>query len=373
MQRRLLLTLPAALLNGAGRPIGTALQAAVGPKGVPGMVAAVATSNERTFQGAYGNVTMDTVFRIHSMTKPVTSVAAMQLVEKGELRLDDPIEKYLPELAKLKILTGFDANKKPLLTPARRQPTIRQLLSHTAGFGYTSWDANLAQYGGGEPPLLFEPGTKWQYGTNVDVIGKVVERLSKQTLEQYFQANIFAPLNMRETTFTPNQALQQRLAPRGVRQPDGTWKEEKVPMPAKITPNGGGGLVSTAADYVKFMQMFLKGNKTVLKPESIAAMRKNQIGALSIRKMVSTNQTLTRDFGFHLEAHDKFGLGFQINETPYKGGRAAGSLAWAGFWNTFFWIDPKSNLCAVMLMQTAPFFDELSIAALQAFEHAVYQ
>ena len=373
MQRRLLLTLPAALLHGAGRPIGTALQAAVGPKGVPGAVAMVASSNELTFQGAYGNVATDSIFRIHSMTKPVTSVAAMQLVEKGEIHLDDPIEKYLPEMAKLKVLTGYDTDKKPILTPARRQPTIRQLLSHTAGFGYTSWDANLAQYKGAEPPLLFEPGTKWQYGTNVDVVGRVVERLAKQTLEQYFQANIFAPLGMRETTFLPTKLQQLRLAPRGVRQPDGTWKEEQVPVPAKITPSGGGGLVGTAADYVKFMQMFLGGAKSVLKPESIAAMRKNQIGALSIRKMVSTNQTLTRDFGFHLEAHDKFGLGFQINETPYKGGRASGSLAWAGFWNTFFWIDPKSNLCAVMLMQTAPFFDEPSIAALQAFEHAVYQ
>ena len=137
--------------------------------------------------------------------------------------------------------------------------------------------------------------------------------------------------------------------------------------------HGGGGLFSTASDYVRFMQMFLRGGEGILKPATIAAMRQNQIGELFVRRMISTNASTSRDFGFHIEAGDKFGLGFQINPVPYQGGRATNSMAWAGFWNTFFWVDPQTNICAVILMQSSPFFDEPAIRTLQAFEAAVYQ
>lgn len=364
------------------KPVDQVLQNAVGPKGVPGIVAMVATPDAVLYRAAFGEakpgqpMAIDSVFRIFSMTKPVTTVAAMQLVERGKLSLDAPVERYLPELAGLKILTGFGPDQQPLLTPSNRQPTLRQLLSHTAGYGYGIWDALLGQYpdmGFLKAPLLFEPGTRWQYGTNIDVVGKVVETVSRKNLEDYFQANIFAPLDIRETAFLPTVGLHARIVSRYDRQPDGTAKESPQPVPASVTPRGGGGLFGTAADYVRFMQMVLRGGEGVLSKRSIGEMRRNQIGALNVRLMKSNNPTFSRDFGFHIEAGDKFALGFQINPVAYGGGRAKNSMAWAGALNTFFWIDPETKLCAVILMQTLPFFDEPAIRALQEFEKAVYR
>jgi|SRR5579883_3117159 CubicO group peptidase (beta-lactamase class C family) len=356
--------------------IDSVLKAAIGPKGIPGVVGMTAGKDKVLHQGAYGDVRLDSVFRIFSMTKPVTAVAAMQLVEQGKLDLDAPAGRYLPELAGLKILTGFDAARRPILKPAPRQPTLRQLLSHSSGYGYALWDENLARIPDAEEPLkaplVFEPGTRWQYGVSSDVVGLIVERVSGQNLEQYFQDHIFRPLHMGDTTFFPTPAMQPRIVKVANRKPDGSYKEEQVALPKQIKTHGGGGLFSTAADYVGFMQMFLRGGQGLLKPATIDAMRQNQIGTLTVRKMISTNPAFSRDFGFHIEAGDKNGLGFQINPVAYTNGRAANSMAWAGLWNTFFWIDPQSDRCAVLMMQTSPFFDGPSIQTLQAFEAAVY-
>lgn len=356
--------------------IDAVLNSAIGPKRLPSVVAMVATGDRVVYQGAHGNASIQSVFRIFSMTKPVTSVAAMQLVEQDKIDLDAPVGRYLPALASLNILTGYDAANRPILRPATRQPTLRQLLAHTAGYGYGIWDENLARYPDADDvmkaPLLFEPGTKWQYGVSTDIVGDIVERVSGQSLEDYFQQHIFRPLGMAEITFCPGPAMQSRIVKLANRQPDGTYKEAQIPLPKQIRTHGGGGLFSTAADYVRFMQMFLRGGQGILKPGTIEAMRQNQIGALNVRRMISTQPAISRDFGFHIEAGDKFGLGFQINPTPYRNGRAANSMAWAGLWNTYFWIDPESNLCAVILMQSAPFFDQPAIQTLQAFEAAVY-
>lgn len=363
-------------------PVDEVLQNAVGPRGVPGVVAMVATPDAVLYRAAFGEakpgqqMAIDSVFRIFSMTKPVTTVAAMQLVERGKLALDAPVERYLPELAGLQILTGFGADQQPVLVPAKRQPTLRQLLSHTAGFGYGIWDELLGKYpdaGFMKAPLVFEPGARWQYGTNTDVVGKVVETVSGKNLEEYFQANIFGPLGIQETAFLPAAGVHARIVSRYDRQADGTLKESPQPVPATATPRGGGGLFGTAADYVRFMQMILRGGEGVLGKKSIAEMRRNQIGALQVRLMKTNNQTFSRDFGFHIEAGDQFGLGFQINPVAYEGGRAKNSMAWAGALNTFFWIDPESKLCAVILMQTLPFFDEPAIRTLKEFERAVYR
>lgn len=346
------------------------LKSAIGPKGIPAVVAMVATREKIVYQGAFGHASLNAVFRIFSMTKPVTSVAAMQLVERGRLKLDAPVSRYLPELSDVRILTGYDGEGHPILQRPRRQPTIRQLLSHTAGFGYRIWDDAFVKYPDPgdllKEPLLFEPGTKWQYGVSTDVLGRVVERVSGQKLEEYFQQHIFSSLGMRDTTFFPGPALRARIVKKAVRQRDGTYIEEQVPVPPGITPAGGGGLFSTAADYVTFMQMFLRGGQGILRRETVESMRRNQIGVLNVRRMISNNPAVTRDFGFHIEAGDKFGLGFQINPVPYPNGRAANSMAWAGLWNTFFWIDPKSDLCAVVLIQSSPFFDEQAIRILKS-------
>lgn len=360
-----------------------ALKEAVAPKGVPGLVAMVATPDAVLYRAAFGEaqtgraMAVDTLFRIFSMTKPVTSVAAMQLVEQGKLALDAPVERYLPQMAGLKVLTGYDASGKPLLEPAKSQPTLRQLLSHSAGFGYGFWDEKLARHPDNpnylKAPLVFHPGERWQYGTNTDLVGKIVETVSGQNLEDYFRAHIFVPLGMKETAFLPAEALHQRIVSRYDRQPDGTWKENPQPAPANVVPRGGAGLFSTASDYIRFLQMLLHGGEKVLSTKSVAQMRRNQIGKNNVRLMKSTNQAFSRDFGFHLEAGDKFGLGFQINPVAYEGGRGKNSMAWAGAMNTFFWVDPENKVCAVILMQTMPFFDEPAVRVQEAFERAVYR
>jgi CubicO group peptidase (beta-lactamase class C family) len=354
-----------------------ALDSAIGPKGLPSVVAMVATRDRVVYQGARGDASLESVFRIFSMTKPVTAVAAMQLVEQGKLDLEAPVGRYLPALATLRILTGFDAAHRPILKPATHQPTLRQLLSHTSGYGYGLWDENLARYPDAndemKAPLVSEPGTRWQYGVSLDIVGDIIERVSGQNLEDYFQQHIFRPLGMPDTTFFPSAAMQSRIVKVANRQPDGTYKEAQAAVPKQIRPQGGGGLYSTAADYVRFMQMFLRGGQGVLKPATIEAIRQNQIGALNVRRMISNQPSISRDFGFHIEAGDKFGFGVQINPVAYQNGRAANSMAWAGLWNTYFWIDPASNLCAVILMQSSPFFDQPAIQTLQAFEAAVYR
>ena len=356
--------------------IDAVLKAAIGPKGLPCVVAIAAARDKVVYQGAHGDATLQSVFRIFSMTKPVTSVAAMQLVQEGKLDLDAPADRYLPELAGLKVLSGYDKSNHPIVKPVTHQPTLRQLLSHTAGYGYAIWDENLVKYANADDalkaPLVFEPGTRWQYGVSTDIVGLIVERVSGQNLEDYFQQHIFRPLGMRDTTFFPNSAMQARVVKLATRQANGTYQESEPAIPKQIKPHGGGGLFSTAADYMRFVQMFLRGGEGLLKPATIEAMRQNQIGALNVRTMKTTNPAVTRDFGFHIEAGDKFGLGFQINPTAYANGRAANSMAWAGLWNTFFWIDPQSDLCAVILMQSSPFFDEPAIQTLRAFEAAVY-
>ena len=250
--------------------------------------------------------------------------------------------------------------------------TIRQLLSHSAGFGYGIWDENLSRYpnqgGFMKAPLVFHPGDRWQYGTNTDVIGRVVEMVSGKRLDKYFKEHILDPLGMKETASCLILRYIRASFPVISGLPIDSYKETPQQVPAVVDPQGGGGLFSTAGDYVRFMQMILKGGGKILKSDSIEEMRKNQIGSLTVRPMKTTNATFSRDFEFHSGAGDKFGLGFQINPVAYAGGRGEYSMAWAGAANTFFWIDPKNNVCAVLFMQTLPFFDEESINALQMFE-----
>jgi methyl acetate hydrolase len=360
---------------------------------IPSVVAMVASADKIIFTGAVGMrdsasgiaVNAASIYRIHSMTKPVTSAAAMQLVEQGRLKLDEPAAKYLPELAHVNVLDGFDSAGKPILRPARKPLTLRLLLTHTAGFAYEFLDANLSRYtkqhssGASDvAPLMFEPGARWQYGTSVDWAGRLVEAISGLTLEQYFQRNIFEPLGMRDTSFILPPEKFDRLVSAYNRQPTGLWKETpRTQPPVPKVFNGGGGLLSTASDYVRFMQMILQqgrssGGQEILKPATVAAMAANQIGPLRAGLLKSVDATLSADVDFHPGFNDKFGFGFLINTDPYQGGRAAGSLAWAGLENTFFWIDPRRNVCAVVLMQFLPFADATAIALLRDFEQAVY-
>ncbi len=237
---------------------------------IPAATAMVATAEKTTYMGAFGkrdsasgvDVKPDGIFYIASMTKAITSTAALQLVERGKLTLEEPVSKHLPELAKLDVLEGFDnATGKPILRPAKKAVTLRHLLTHTSGFAYDTWDANMLKYEtqtgagpgpAGAPvatvmPLAFEPGTRWQYGTSLDWTGRLVEAVSGQTLEQYFQQNILEPLGMKDTKFSVPAEKFDRLVSSYRRQSDGSLKEDPRALPAVPKAfNGGGGLYSTA-------------------------------------------------------------------------------------------------------------------------------
>ncbi len=366
---------------------------------VPGVVAMAATREGPIYQAAFGKralpsgpaMTVDTVFWIASMTKAITSTAAMQLVERGKLELDRPIRELLPELAAAKVLEGFDAGGEPKLRPARRDVTLRHLLTHTAGFAYDIWSPDLIRYQErmGIPgvincqnlalttPLLFDPGEKWNYGINIDWVGKAVEKVSGQNLEDYFRDNIFAPLGMRDTAFKLGTGQRARLAGMHARQPDGSLQQMEFELPQEPEFHmGGGGLYGTAGDYLKFQQMFLHEGRhngaQVLEPETVRLMVRNHIGDLDVRLLETAMPPYSNDAEFFPGMIKKWGLGFMISTESVPGGRTAGSLAWAGLGNTYFWIDPGEGVAGVILTQLIPFADPKVLELFAQFETAVY-
>ncbi len=365
---------------------------------IPAVAAMVATADKITYEGAFGkrdsasgvDLKTDSIFAIASMTKAITTAAALQLVEKGKLTLDEPAAKHLPELGKLNVLEGFDSTGKPILRPATKPVTLRNLMTHTSGFAYDTWDEKILKYtsqSGGAiapgtvaplVPLSFDPGTRWQYGYGLDWTGRLVETVSGQTLEQYFQSNILQPLGMKDTSFILPAEKFDRLVSVYTRQSDGSLKENPrtLPTPPKAF-NGGGGLYSTAPDYVRFMQMILhqgrgNGKDQILQPKTVQMMSSNQVGSIAAGRLKTARPAISSDVDFHPGATDKYTFGFLMNPTAYEGGRSAGSLAWAGVYNTYYWIDPRRSLCAVVMMQFLPFADREGVGLLRDFEHAVY-
>jgi len=367
-------------------------------KEIPGVVAMAATGSETIYQGAFGKrdlgkddaMTADSVFWIASMTKAITSAAGMQLVEQGKLSLDEPIGKILPDLASPQVLEGFDASGNPKLRPAKGAITLRQLMTHTAGFVYELWDGDKATYleKTGTPgittcqnaalktPLAHDPGTRWDYGTNIDFVGKAVEAASGRRLDAYLRDNLLAPLGMNDTAFKISDSMRQRLVGMHARTPEGL-----APIPFELEQNpefhmGGGGLYGTAADYIKFTQMILnkgKGNgNQVLKAETVALMGQNNIGALEVNKLTTAAPVYTNDVDLYPGMSKKWGLSFLINTAQTPEGRSAGSLAWAGLANTYFWIDPARNVSGVILMQLLPFADRICLEAFAGFERGIY-
>lgn len=366
---------------------------------IPGVVAIAASGNDLLYQGAFGKrdlskpdaMTDDSVFWIASMTKAVTSAGAMQLVEQGKLSLDAPIGSLLPDLANPQVLEGFDAQGEPKLRPAKSAITLRHLMTHTAGFAYNVWNGDCAQYleKTGTPnifscqnvalktPIMSDPGTRWEYGINIDVVGKAVEAASGKRLDAYLRDHMFTPLGMSDTGFKITDNMRQRLVATHARGEDGSL----APIPFEIEQNpefhmGGGGLYSTAGDYIKFTQMILnkgRGNgNQLLKPETVALMGQNHIGDLTIGKMTTVAPMYTNDVDFFPDIVKKWGLSFLINTAKTPEGRSPGSLAWAGLANTYFWIDPTRDVSGVILMQVLPFIDGKCIEAFAGFERGVY-
>jgi methyl acetate hydrolase len=376
------------------------LKAAADRGDVPGVVAMAATRDGRVYEGAFGRralpdgaaMTADTVFWIASMTKAITSTAAMQLVEQGKLTLDRPIAEVLPELAAPQVLEGFDDAGEPRLRAARRPITLRHLITHTAGLVYDIWSPDMARYmeKRGIPgiiscenaalalPLTFDPGDKWDYGINIDWVGKAVERVSGQRLGDYFAEHLFAPIGINDTGFKLTQDRRARLTAMHARRENGALG----PIPFEIPQEpefemGGGGLYGTAADYLAFARLFLDEGRAadgrrVLKPETVRLMLQNAIGDLNVRLLKTAAPAYSNDAEFFPGMVKKWGLGFMISTGRVPGGRSAGSLAWAGLGNTYFWIDPIKGVAGVILMQLLPFADAKALAAFDGFERAVY-
>ncbi|HTG08528.1 MAG TPA: serine hydrolase domain-containing protein [Bradyrhizobium sp.] len=365
---------------------------------IPGVVAMAATSKEVTYQGAFGKrdlskddaMTADSVFWIASMTKAVTAAGAMQLVEQGKLSLEAPISNVLPDLAAPQVLEGFDSQGEPKLRPARNPITLRHLMTHTAGFCYNLWNGDMVQYleKTGLPaittcqndalktPLTSDPGTRWEYGINIDFVGKAVEAASGKRLDAYLRDHLFTPLGMTDTGFKIGDAQRKRLVGMHARGPDGL-----TPIPFELEQDpefhmGGGGLYSTAGDYIRFTQMILnkgRGNgNQVLKAETVATMGQNHIGDLNMTKMISALPDFTNDIDLYPDMAKKWGLSFLINTAKTPEGRSPGSLAWAGLANTYYWIDPARDVTGVILMQVLPFGDNKCLEAFAGFESGVY-
>jgi len=366
---------------------------------VPGVVAMAGTRDGIVYQGAFGRralsneaaMSTDTVFWIASMTKAITSIAAMQLVEQGKLALDHQIADVLPELSAPQVFEGFDPSGGPRLRPAKRSITLRHLLTHTAGLVYEIWNAEMGRYMETKAipgiiscqnaalslPLVFDPGEKWDYGINIDWVGKAVERVSGQLLGDYFAEHLFGPIGMKDTAFKLTQERRARLASMHARGPDGTLAsiEFEVPQEPEFQM-GGGGLYGTASDYLAFERVFLNegraDGRSVLKPETVRLIAANAIGDLNVRLLKTAIPNLSNDAEFFPGMVKKWGLGFMVSTEPVPDGRSAGSLAWAGLGNTYFWIDLDRGVAGVILMQLLPFADPKALALLDQFEKAVY-
>jgi methyl acetate hydrolase len=371
------------------------LSNAVSRGDTPGVVALIVGRDGVLYQGTAGmldgahDVTMpvNAIFSIASMTKPVTSVAIMILCEEGRLRLDDPVSKYLPGFENLQVITKFNEKDATYETrPAKRPMTIRHLLTHTSGIGYgfaNPIEYRLTQATGKEEwelPLLNDPGERWNYGASTAVLGTIVEKISGESLETYFQQHIFGPLGMTDTSYAVPPAKQSRVAVEYTRS-NGLLKEQPPKsIPATPAPPffGDGGLYSTAQDYGRFVQMFLNGGRLgttrILSESSVRQMSENNIGALFVELQPAADPSVTKPFPLGA-GHDKFGLGFQIasGDPQYAEFRSAGSLSWAGIHNTEFWIDPVQHIGGVMMMQVRPFYDDGAIRTLRDFEAQVYR
>jgi methyl acetate hydrolase len=368
--------------------------------GVPGVVAMVTDRQGNVFEGAAGRrrldrpdpMTTDSVFALFSTTKAITGTAALQLVEEGRLDLDAPAKTYVPELGRLQVIEGFDERGEPRLRPPRRDVTTRMLLLHTAGFGYDFFNqyyCRLAQEKG-QPsvitatraalmtPLLFDPGEKWEYGSNMDWCGLVVEAITGQRLGEVFRTRIFEPLGMRETTFELTDALRQRLAGMHTRNPDGTLTPIDFELPSNPEVHmGGHGLYGTVGDYMRFIRMWLNDGRgeggQVLKPETVRMAARNHLGGLKVTALPGVIASLSNDAEFFPGLAKSWGLTFMINDEPAPTGRPAGALGWAGLANLFYWIDRENGFGGYWATQILPFGDPASFGGYLQFETAFYR
>jgi len=371
------------------------ISSAVSRGDAPGADSLIVGREGVLFEGAAGKLDVahdiampvNAIFSIASMTKPVASVAIMMLFEQGKLKLDDPVSKYLPGFDNLQVITKFNEKDATYETrPAKRPMTIRHLLTHTSGIAYGAFNPTVDRLKEAtkkhewELPLVNDPGEKWNYGPSTVVLGMIVEKISGESLEAYFQQHIFVPLGMVDTSYAVPLAKQSRVATEHSRINGVLQEQPQGSISATPTApfRGDCCLYSTAQDYGKFMEMLLNGghlgSAKILSESSVKMMGENNIGPIFVELQRSADESLAKPFPLGA-GHDKFGLGFQIasSDPEYAKFRSPGSMSWAGIHNTEFWIDPAQHIGVVMMMQVLPFYDEGAIRTLRDFEELVYQ
>lgn len=369
--------------------------------GAPGVVAMVTDRKANLYEGSAGKrelgkdqpMTLDSVMAIFSTTKALTGVTAMQLVEEGKLRLSDPAKEYVPELAEIQVLDGFDAKGQPKLRPPKSDITVSQLLLHTAGFCYEffSHDDLKFRTAKGIPTvvsssfasvrtvLLHDPGERWTYGVNIDWAGKVVEAIRGKRLGEVMKERIFTPLEMNDIGFVMSPSMQKRRATIHDRAQDG----KLTPLPDLALPQppemdmGGHGLYATVGEYMKFIRMMLNdgaGPKgRVLKAETVAQMSQNGLGKLKSGGWVTSIPSLSNAGEFFPGLSKSWAYTFMVNDDETPSGRPAGQLMWAGLANLFYWIDRKNGIGGFWGSQILPFQDIASYPGFVDFETAVYR
>ena len=375
------------------------LQEACAQGAVAGAVAMVTTRTGLAYQGSCGRrdasaappMTSDTVFWIASMTKAITSALCLQLVERGLLSLHLPVADIVPALGRVQVIEGFDATGQPRLRAARAPITLHHLLCHTSGYGYEYWSEPLQRLRKSgvlppiatcrnaalEAPLLCDPGERWEYGIGIDWAGKIAEAALGMRLGAALHETLFEPLGMRDTAFRIRPALRERLARVHQRGADGTLAPLSMEVPQEPEfEMGGGGLYSTSADYLRFARMLLNGGeldgRRVLAPATVSAMTSDRIGPLRVTALRTAAPRVSNDVEFLPEVEKGFGYGFLVTRQTAASGLPAGSLVWAGFANTYYWIDPAQGLAAVLLAQVVPFADARVLELFTGLQRAVY-
>jgi CubicO group peptidase (beta-lactamase class C family) len=358
------------------------LVGAVAAARLPDGGAAIASAGLRAL-GDTQPMTPDTLFWIASCTKAITSAAVLQLVEDGRVGLDEPLGERLPDVTAPQLVAGFDAAGAPILRAATQPVTARRLLSHTAGYGYDFCNETLTRYtaaiggdqrsNGRASPLLFEPGAGWTYGVNTDWAGELVTAVTGEGLDAYLARRVFGPLGMTETTFSPNEAQRGRSAAMHARGPDGQLGPFEFGMPSPpYFGMGGGGLYSTAGDYLKFLDAILAGGAPILGPQGYAGLTEPQWEGEEVGVLPPVNGFLCAGYDPFPGEAKRWSLGFLMNAKAGPNGRSAGSLAWGGLGNCYYWADPARKTAGVFLAQHFPFGDPAALAAFGAFERAVY-
>lgn len=371
------------------------LEAAFAAANIPGAAFAIVDREGTRYSRALGvtDVTTgramaeDTPCQIASMTKALVSAGAMQLVEQGRLALDAPVGTVLPELAGAQVLTGFDADGKPVTRPAARPVTLRHLLTHTSGFGYAFVHPEVLQYytATGMPaagsldtirmPLMFDPGERWEYGVSTDWVGQAIEAVTGSRLGDYLSEHVFAPLGMTGSGFPIS--LPEKAARVHVRDENGALAPIPVFLGGGEFDMGGGGMVSTVPDYARFLRALLRGGELdgarLLSEETVAEMGRDQVAPLRAGYMGTAMPQLAQPFDTFPDQHTGWGLGFLINPEPGPAGRAPGSMAWAGIFNSYYWIDPTNGVAGVMMAQLSPFGDPGALEVFAELERMAYR